>query len=350
MLSPAAAQAEPGRRPAFSRVLLTPGPLPPLSPFGATLLEHAAGEALRYALYHLGFPLAQAPAFRTIRQRLYLDARELRLLLAVRPDAGDVAGALVEPGGIGEHPAVSAALAATLGFHRLRLLRFLPPGSRSPELRTDGTPEELSRRLRGDLARRIPRLGDALLAELIAALNRRAARAAGEEAPPVLGRAAWRWRMGRGADLRLLGPPDPLAPSWAADPRRAEAARRALDRHPAPGHDRYRGRFRAAWRALLDRLAPVHAALARSAVERGLLLTVEDACFLPLDRLDDLGRAQPPRRLAEELAATVREGRAEHGRLRRSAEPLDLLTERQEMAPVDGERPEWDWAPLLPLP
>ena len=35
-------QADAGPRPALSRALLTPGPLPPLSPLGATLLEHAA--------------------------------------------------------------------------------------------------------------------------------------------------------------------------------------------------------------------------------------------------------------------------------------------------------------------
>jgi hypothetical protein len=351
MTFPVSAQAEPGPRPAFSRALLTPGPLPPLSPLGSTLLEHAATEALRYALYHLGLPAPQAPPFRTIRLRLYFDARELRHLLADVPGGGDVVGALVEPGGIGERPAVSPALGAAVGFHRVRLLRFRAPGARSPELREDGTPEELWRLYRGELERRLPRLGDALLADLIAALNRRAARAAGEEVPPTLSRAAWRLRTGRSADLRLFGPPDPLAPSWAAAPERAETARRALAPHPVPGHDRYRGRFRNTWRAFLDRLAPAHRGLARSAVERGLLVNPEDACFLPFERFGNLGLAQPTQGLAEELADLVRENRAEHESLRQSAEPLDMLTERQEMATVvGGERPEWEWAPLLPLP
>lgn len=349
-LVPPSAQAEPGPRPAFSRALLTPGPQPPLSLLGSTLLEHAAAEALRYALYHLGLPSPQAPPFRTIRQRLYFDARELRHLLADVPGGGDVVGALVEPGGIGERPAVSAALGAAVGFHRVRLLRFRAPGGRSPELREDGMPEELWRRFKGELARRLPRLGDALLADLIAALNRRAARAAGEEVPPALSRAAWKLRSGRSADLHLFGPPDPLAPSWATVPERAEAARRALAPHPVPGHDRYRGRFRETWRALLDRLAPVHRGLARHAVERGVLATPEDACFLPFERFGDLGLAQPARSLAEELAGLARENRAEHESLRQAAEPLDVLTERQEMAPVGGERPELEWAPLLPLP
>lgn len=349
-LIPATAPAEPGPRPTFSRALLTPGPLPPLSPFGATLLEHALAEGLRYALYHLGLPPPEAPPLRTIRLRVYLDARALRHLLGDMRGGSDVVGALLEPGGIGERPAVTPALAAVVGFHRVRLHRFLPPGARRRALGEDGTPQELWRRFRGELARRLPRLGDALLADLIAALNRRAARAAGEEVPPVLGRAAWRLRTGRGADLRLFGPPDPCAPSWAEAPERAAAAQRALALHPVPGHDRYRGRFRAAWRVLLDRLAPAHRALARSAAERGLLADPQDVCLLPFERVGDLGLAQPSHRLAGELADVVRENRKELESLRQAAEPLDLLTERQEMAPVGGERPEWEWAPLLPLP
>jgi hypothetical protein len=347
---PSPAQVEPGPRPAYSRALLTPGPLPPLSPFGGTLLEHAATESLRYSLYHLGLPLPEAPPFQTIRLRLYFDGRALRHLLADVPGGGDVVGALLEPGGNGDRPAVSAGLSATVGFHRMRLASFRPPGWRGPELREDGAPEELWSRFQSELARRLPRLGDAFLADLISALNRRAARAAGEEAPPALSRAAWRLRTGRSSDLRLFGLPDPLAPSWAEEPDRAEVARRALEPHPVPGYDRYRGRFRGAWRALLSRLAPLQRALAWSAVERGLLASPEDVCFLPFDRIGQLGSPQLSRELVKELADTIRENRAEHERLRLTAEPLDLLTERQEMAPVGGERPEWDWAPLLPLP
>ena len=350
----APAQIEPGPRPAYSRALLIPGPLPPLSPFGVTLLEHAAAESLRYALYHLGLPLPaveiQPPPFKTIRLRLYFNGRELRHLLADVPGGGDVVGALLEPGGIGERPAVSVKLSGTMGFHRMRLASFRPPGWRGTELREDGPPEELWRWFQSELSRRLPRLGDAFLADLIAALNRRAARAAGEDVPPVLSRAAWRLRTGRDADLRLFGLPDPLALSWAEEPVRAEAARRALAPYPVPVYDRYRGRFRSAWRALLSRLAPLQGALARSAVERGLLATPADVCFLPFGRIGDLGRPQTSRELVRELAETVRENRAEHESLRLAAEPLDLLTERQEMSSVEGERPEWEWAPLLPLP
>jgi hypothetical protein len=117
-----------------------------------------------------------------------------------------------------------------------------------------------------------------------------------------------------------------------------------------PGYDRYRGRFRGAWRALLSRLAPLQHALASSAVERDLLAAPEDLCFLPFDQIGQLSSPHLSRELARELADTIRENRTEQERLRLAAEPLDLLTERQEAAPVGGERPEWDWAPLLPLP
>lgn len=345
-MSRTALQVEPGPRPAYSRALLTPGPLPPLSPLGSSLLHQSATAGLRYALYHLGLPLPEAPPFRTIRLRLYLEAKGLRRLLADVPGGEDVLAALLEPGGVGERPASAPALAAAISFHRVRLERFHPPEARGPALRGDETPEELWNRLRTELSRPLLRIGDAVLAELIAALGRRAARSAGEEAPPVLSRAAWKLRTGRSADLRLFGPPDLLTPSWADEPQRAEAARQALARHPVPGHDRYRGRFREAWRALLDRLAPLHRALARSAVERGLLAAPEEAFFLPFQDLGELALPSGSARLAE----IVGDNRAEHESLRPAAEPLDLLTERQELAELEGERPEWDWGPLLPLP
>lgn len=340
------AQGDSGPRPVYSRALLTPGPLRPLSPLGITLLGQIATSGLRYALYHLGLPLPEAPPFQAIRQRLYLEGRGLRRLLSDVPGGEDVLAALLEPGGIGERPATAPSLMAAVGFHRVRLNRFLPPESRGPALRGDETPEELLNRLRTELSRPLLRLGDALLADLIAALGRRSARATGEDVPPVLSGAAWRLRTGRKADLHLFGPPDLLLPSWADRPERAEEARRVLARHPVPGHDRFRGRFREAWRSLLDRLAPYHRALAESAVEHGHLAAPEDAFFLPFDRLGDL--AQPEK--SPTLQETIRTLRAEHENLLRTAEPLDLLTEKQEMAPVEEERPEWDWAPLLPLP
>lgn len=333
-------------RPAYSRALLIPGPLPPLSHFGVTLLRHAAGTGLRYALYHLGLPVPEVPPFKTIRLRLYLDARELRTLLNHAPGGGDVLAALLEPGGTGSLPAAARPLAAALGFHRVRLLRFRPPPSRSLEPRRDEAPEELWRRFRIHLTRLLPRVNDALLADVIASVNRRAARAAGENLPPVLSRAAWELRTGGEADLRLFGPPDPLAPSWIEEPARVRAAREALHRYEVPGPDRYRGRFREAYRALLTQLAPVYRALARSAVERGFLADPDDAFFVPFDLAGDLAAARKP----SWLQAGARSNRNEYESLRQAAEPLDLMSGDRDMAPVAADSPEWEWAPLLPLP
>src|SRR3954447_3511126 len=130
------------QRPAYSRALLIPGPLPPLSHLGVTLLRHAAGTGLRYTLYHLGLPVPEVPPFRTIRLRLYLDARELRSLLTHTPGGEDVLAALLEPGGTGTSPQVIRPLSSALGFHRLRLLRFRPPSSRLLAPRETETPAD----------------------------------------------------------------------------------------------------------------------------------------------------------------------------------------------------------------
>lgn len=333
-------------RPAYSRALLVPGPMPPLSHLGVTLLRHAVGTGLRYALYHLGLPLPEAPPVRTIRLRPYLHGKDLRPLLSDVVGGEEVLGALLEPEGAAQYPAIPQRLGAALAFHRVRLLRFRPPTRRLPNLRGDESPEELWQLFRSNLSRLLPRVGDALLADLIAGINRRAARAYGEELPPVLSRAAWNLRSKGRSNLSLFGPPDFLTSSWAEAPERAEAARKALEPAPIPGHDRYRGRFREAWRATLDRLSPIYAALARQAAGRGLLDRPEDAYFLPLDLAGDLTAAQKP----SWLAAAVHNNRVEYDSLRRAAEPLDRMTERQEMAPIGGERPEWEWTPLLPLP
>ncbi len=333
-------------RPAYSRSLLTPGPMPPLSHLGLTLLRHGVGTGLRYALYHLGLPLPDAPPVRAVRLRPYLCGKDLRPLLADTPGGDEVLGALLEPEGQARYPAVPQRLAAALAFHRLRLLRFRVPSHRPPDLRGDETREELWELFRATLTRLLPRVGDALLADLISALNRRAARAAGEPVPPVLSRAAWNLRTRGRASLALFGLPDILAPSWADTPERAEAARSALAGHPIPGPDRYRGRFREAWRAALDRLAPIYDLYARKAAGRGLLDSPEDAFFLPFDLAGDLAAPTKP----GWLEAAVRNNRAEYESLRRALEPLDRMTEKQEMAELGGDHPEWEWTPLLPLP
>lgn len=337
-----------GVRPAYSRALLLPGPLPPLSHFGVTLLRHTVATGLRYALYHLGLPMPEAPPVKIVRLRLYLDARELRSLLTSVAGGADVVAALLEPGGTGALPAAARPLAASLSFHRVRLLPFRPPRTgkaRPQDPRREEPPEALWRRFRDGLARLLARTNDALLADLVSSLDRRALRARGEDVPPVLSKGAWTLRTRGRGDLRRFGLPDPLAPSWAEEPELALAARRALEPHPAPGHDRYRGRFREAYRAALDQLAPLYRALAHSAAGRGFLADPGDAFFLPLDTAEDLAASHKP----SWIESAVRSNRAELDSLRKAAEPLDVMTETQEMGP-SGERPEWGWTPLLPLP
>jgi len=337
---------QPEPRPVYSRALLLPGPLPPLSHFGVTLLRHAVATGLRYSLYHLGLPMPEAAPVKIVRLRLYLDARELRSLLTQAPGGPEVVAALLEPGEFGSQPAIAQPLAAALSFHRVRLLPFRPPVVRPTALSGGETPEELWRRFGDRLARVLNRTNDALLADLISALDRRTRRARGEDVPPVLSKGAWRLRtQGRG-DLARFGLPDPLAPCWKEEPEMAHAARHALERQPAPGQDRYRGRFREAWRAALTGLAPLYRALGRSAAARGFLADPDDAFFIPLDTAGDLAGDHKPAWVAD----AVRSNRAEYDSLRKAAEPLDLMSEKQEMAPTSGERPEWGWTPLLPLP
>jgi len=337
---------QPEPRPVYSRALLLPGPLPPLSHFGATLLRHAVGTGLRYALYHLGLPPPESPPVKIIRLRLYLDARELRTLLTRSPGGPDVVAALLDPGENGSLPATARPLAAALSFHRVRLVPFRVPADRPAGLNGEETPEELWRRFRERLSRALNRTNDALLADLISSLDRRTLRARGEDVPPVLSKGAWNLRTRGRGDLRRFGLPDPLVCCWADEPDQAAAACHSLERHPLPGHDRYRGRFREAWRAALGQLAPLYRALARSAAERGLLAEPDDAFFIPLDTAEDLASSHG----AAWIRDAVRGNRAEYESLRKAAEPLDLMSEKQEMAPTGGERPEWAWTPLLPLP
>jgi hypothetical protein len=289
--------------------------------------------------------MPESPPVKIVRLRLYLDARELRTLLTSRPGGADVVAALLEPGETGYLPATARPVAAALSFHRVRLLPFRAPQARPAEPADDEPPEVLWHRFRDRLSRVLARTNDALLADLISAIDRRALRARGEAVPPVLSKGAWTLRTRGRGDLRRFGLPDPIAPSWAAEPELVLAARRALEPYPLPGHDRYRGRFREVYRATLDQLAPLYRTLACSAAGRGLLADPDDAFFLPLDTAEDLAAAHKP----SWIESAVRSNRAEYDSLRKAAEPLDLMTEKQEMGPA-GERAEWAWTPLLPLP
>lgn len=340
--------------PRLSRALLLPEPLPPLSHFGLTLLRHGVVTGLRYALYQLGLPLPEAPPVRLVRLRLYLEARPLLERLEGRPGGREVAAALLDPGGAGGLPAAAGALVGAVRFHRWRL-RWPPlrrplagPAGRLPRpadrrSAADGKPGALWEAFRGELSALARPLGEALLADLVASLERRAARAAGREAPPGLSRQAWRLRTGRRARLDLFGPPDPLASSWAAEPERAARALAALAGEPVPPPHPLRGRFRLAWRAALDRLTPRYRALAEEAAARGLLREPEEAFFLPLDVASDLALPRQPRWLPE----AVTRNRAEHRELLAAAEPADLQHGRLATRPADPEA--WEQAPLLSL-
>lgn len=333
----------PEPRPAYSRALLLPGPLPPLSRFGVSLLRHAVGSGLRYALYHLGLPVPETPPVEVIRLRLYLDAKALRSLLTHAAGGADVVAALLEPGGRGSRPAEARTLADALAFHRIRLLPFRVPSRRRVQLTGDEPLEEIWLCFRQRLERVLVRTHDALLADLISAMDRRAARAQGEDVPPVLSRGAWNLRTRGRGDLRRFGLPDPLAPSWEEKPELLAGARHALEPHAAPGQDRYRGRFREAWRAALGELAPICRVLGESAVRRKLLKEPDDVFFLSFESAGQLARGQ--RSWLEAM-----DNRAEYVSFRKSLEPFDILTDRQEASPMEGERPEWTWSPLLPLP
>jgi hypothetical protein len=345
--------ARPGTAPAgeaaASRTLLTPGPLAPLSHLGVTLLRHVAATGLRYALYQLGLPLPEAPPVRIVRLRLYLDAGKLGAILAGAPGGAAVAAALIDPGGAGGLPTEARSRASSLAFHRarLRLLpRRLPRRLAAP---AGDSPTAILAAFERGLAHVLPATNDALLADLTAAIDRRARRARGEAAPAAITPAARRLLAGRDARARglgRLGAPDPREPSWAERPALAQAARRALAGWPVPPVDPLRGRFRETYRAALTLVTPVFRALAASAEARGLLAAADDAFFLPFDLVGDLAGERP----LPWMEAAVAANRAEHASLRQAAEPLDLLTARQETTPDAGERAEWDLSPLLPLP
>jgi hypothetical protein len=337
----------------MSRALLTPGPLPPLSHLGVTLLRHAVGSGLRYALYLLGLPVPEAPPVRIVRLRLYLDDVKLAALLAEAPGGTEVAAALADPGGSGSLPSGARGLAAAAACHRFRLRLPRPGVGRGRRGATAsggfpgvGSPESLAERFRAELSRGLPHTNEALLADLLAALARRRRRARGEEVPPVLSRTARRLLTGRRVDLHRFGPPDLLLPSWAETRERAAEARSPVASPPLPAADPLRGRFREAYRTLLDRLRPFYLATAASAVSRGLLESPEDAFFLPLDLAGDLVQEQRP----AWLDGAVRANRAEHEALRRSPAPPERVTGPDEGTVTLGASREWEMGPVLPLP
>ena len=282
--------------PRLSRTLLLPGPLPPNSHFGVTLLRHVVGTGLRSALHRLGLPLLPAPPVRIVELRLYLDRDALARGLEEAAGAAEAIAALMDPGGVAVPSTGGARLTGAGLAHRLRLRR--PAPLRLAAAAGDSLVEEL----RSTLSALLPALSDALLAELLSSLSRRRERAAGRTRPPCLGREAARFQRGEEARLDCLGPPEPLLASWAS----AGVPEDASDSRPAAGH-RYRGRFREQYRAALDLLVPPYRRLAEEATVRGLLDDPSDAFFLPLDLAADLDADHRPDWLAPAVAANRRE-------------------------------------------
>ena len=321
-----------GTLPRLSRALLLPGPLPPNSHFGVTLLRHVVGTGLRSALHRLGLPLLPAPPVRIVALRLYLDRDALARGLGDAAGAAEAIGALVDPGGVAAPSTGGARLAGAGLLHRFRLRR---PAPLRPPQPAGGPPLE---EFRAILSALLPALSDAFLAELLASLSRRRERAAGRPRPPCLGREAARVQRGEEARLQCLGPPEPLLASWAS----GGVPEAASDSRPAACR-RQRGRFREQYRAALDLLAPSYRRLAEEATGRGLLDDPSDAFFLPLDLAADLDADRRPDWLAPAVAAN----RREYISCRTRPSPPDQIDpDSDTAAPPEA----WDLCPLNPLP
>ena len=334
--SPRPRARHPGTLPRLSRTLLLPGPLPPHSHFGVTLLRHVAATGLRSALHRLGLPLIPTAPVRIVELRLYLDRDALTAELGDHPGAAEAIAALIDPAGAAASSPGGARLAGAGLIHRARLLRPRPLHPPAPR-RADPLAA-----FRTTLSALLPALSDAVLAELLSALARRRDRAAGRERPPCLGREAWRFRSGRPARLECLGPAEPLLPSWAAVSPPAEMPAG----EPPPRH-RYRGRFREQYRAALELLAARYRRLAEGAAERGLLDDPSDAFFLPLDLADDLAADLAADHRPAWLESAVAANRREYMAHRANPSPADRIDPDSDA----GNAPEaWNLSPLNPLP
>ena len=320
-----------GTLPRLSRTLLLPGPLPPNTHFGVTLLRHVVGTGLRSALHRLGLPLLPAPPVRIVALRLYLDRDALMRELGEAAGAAEALGALLDPEGAAPPSPGGARLRGAGLPHRLRLRRPTPLRRRGP---ARGSALE---ELHATLSALLPALSDALLAELLSSLSRRRERAGGKPRPPCTGREAARFQRGDEARLECLGPPEPLLASWAS----GGVPEAASDPLAAPGH-RHRGRFREQYRAALDLLAPAYRLLAEEATDRAVLDDPSDAFFLPLDLAADLDADHRPDWLAPAIAAN----RREYISCRTRPSPPDRIDpDSDTTAPPEA----WELCPLNPL-
>ena len=330
--------------PESSRALLLPGPQPPLSHFGATLLRHVVTTGLRYALHGLGAETPEGAPIRIVRLRLYLDRAKLLRALGDGPGTGALIGALLEPGGIGTLPSDAGAIRGALGFHRLRLRVWRRTRFSATEAPAGAGTDQLWDAFRATLTGVLPALNDALLGELVAALDRRAARAAGTSVEPCLGPQAFALRTGGSADLSCLGVADPLVPAWSGSPGAEDHVSGRLSELPAAVEHRLRGRFREAYRQALEPLRAAYLPLAAAARERGLIEEAGDAFFIPFDLAEDLTADRP----AAWLPETVASNRREYQSLLDAPSPPETVGAGPPRDLID-DRGDWALAPLWPL-
>jgi hypothetical protein len=345
----------------LARALLVPGPQPPLSHLGATLLRHVVGTVVRYSLYQLGLPMPDAPPVRILRLRIFLDAAPLEKVLAGEAAGREVLAAMLDPAGAGELDRDAGRVRAAAALHRTRLATLgLRHGRIVQTEPTDvdrAASEPLPRRSREELwsavcstvAGRMPYLCDAALGELVTALARRRLRLAGKEVGVALGPVAWQVHQGHDADLRALGPLDPLAPSWAeagTPPGEVRArAERARGDARLPARSGRRGAFREAYRFVLSEVRPLLRELGARAREDGIVEREDDVFFVPFDLGVELGASRRP----SWLEAAVSTNRREHEALRAEPEHPHQIEGPPALAPLVARSDQWDIAPLLPV-
>lgn len=320
--------SQPSSRSPVNSDLLFPGPQPPLSHLGITLLRHAVGTGVRYSLHQLGLPIPESPPLRIESLRLGLDESALRRLLGDSPGGGEVLAALLDPGGVADLDTIPGAVGIA-GFHKVRMTLFPRRLQRLQLPKDSSTSDELAAAFRESVSAVLPALNDAFLAEILASLDRRARRARGASIGPCSSREAHRFLTGGKARSDRLGWPDIYRLSWADRTNRGDELASLTDEVPPPCR---RGVFRELLRDALDRLRPLHRALAEDACKRGVLEEPDDSHFLPLDLVDSLAAATRPRW----LDAAVSQNRLEYQTLLDSAD--------------EATREVWRASPLHPLP
>ncbi len=332
-----------------SRSLLLPGPQPPLSHFGATLLKHTVTAALRYALHSLGAPMPEGAPVRIVALRLYLDRLKLRETLGDSPSSGELLAALLEPGGSGSLPAGPDPMRGAVVFHRTRLrLRFTRRPKRPPRLGAETSPTAIWETFRATVSAYQPVLNDALLGEILGSLERRAARHGGRRLDRCQSHQAFALATGARTDLASLGVADPLVDSWSAFPEAEELVSARLSELPdarsAGRPHPLRGRFREVYRKGLDPIRAAYLKLASDARERGLIEEVGDAFFIPFDLSRDLAADSAPAWLPQAVTAN----RAEYHRLLEAGCPPESIRQgAAELSPPN--RDQWILGPFWPL-